>query len=172
MSGIKPEKLKEIIQEKPKKENIEYSQLTENSLKNIDEINKLFPHWNRQSVLKKIQKTIKGDDLRFIAKVDGTIIAHVKILPKKSIHEHIAEITSLIVDKEHRRKSIGIKLMQFTLSKLPKKIKIVTLAVDSKNKKAINLYKKMGFKKYGLLKNGSKINEKFINNYFMYKKIN
>lgn len=61
--------------------------------------------------------------------------------------------------------------MKFALTKIPKKTKIITLAVDSKNKKAINLYKKMGFKKYGLLKNGSKINSKFINNYYMYKTI-
>lgn len=171
MSELKPENLKEIVEEKEKKNNIEYMQLTENSLKNIDELNKLFPKWNRQSVLKKIQKTVKGNDLRFVARMDGTIIAHVKILPKKSIHEHIAEITSLIVDKEFRKQGIGIKLMKFTLSKLPKKIRIVTLAVDSKNKKAINLYKKIGFKQYGLLKNGSKIDGNFINNYFMYKKI-
>lgn len=165
------EKLAKIQNEEKKEDLIDYTQLTENSLKTIDELNQLFPHWSRENVLKKMKKTIANQNLRFVAKSKGTIIAHVKVQPKKTIHEHIADITSLIVLPDYRRKGIGIKLMKFALTKIPKKTKIITLAVDSKNKKAINLYKKMGFKKYGLLKNGSKINSKFINNYYMYKTI-
>lgn len=171
MSDIKVENLSGINLETKKEIKLEYLQLSENSLKTIDELNNLFPNWKREHVLKKIQDTINGRDYRFVAKSNGTIIAHVKINLKKSIHEHIADISSLIVLDKFRRKGIGLNLMKHALSKLPKQIKMVTLAVDNKNKKAIKLYKKMGFVKYGLLKKGSKINGKLVDNYLMYKEI-
>jgi len=171
MSEIKIENLSGINLETKKETKIEYLALNENSLKTIDELNSLFPNWKREHVLKKIQDTINKKDYRFVAKSKGTIIAHVKVNLKKSIHEHIADISSLIVLDEFRRKGIGLNLMKYALSKLPVQIKLVTLAVDNKNKKAIKLYKKMGFVKYGLLKKGSKINKKFVDNYLMYKEI-
>lgn len=171
MKEIKIENLNGLKLETKKESKIEYLELNENSLKVIDEMNLLYPNWKREHVLKKIQDTINKKDYRFIAKNEGVIVGHVKINLKKSIHEHIAELSSLIVLPEFRRKGIGLNLMKFTLTKIPKKIKLVTLAVDNKNKKAINLYKKLGFKKYGLLKKGSKINGKFVNNYLMVKEM-
>ncbi len=170
MEMIKPEEFKKLHEEK-KENNISYEALNESSLKNIDEIHKLFPHWKRNSVIKKLKKIDDGKDLRFVARKNGKIIAHVKIKLKKGIHEHIADVTSLIVDSSERRQGIGMGLMKHSISKIPKKITLITLAVDSKNKPAILLYKKIGFEKYGLLKSGSKINGKLIDNYLMAKEI-
>ncbi|MDD3083647.1 MAG: GNAT family N-acetyltransferase [Candidatus ainarchaeum sp.] len=172
MNSIKPEEFKELVKEKEIIEEIKFEQLTENSLKEINELQKIFPNWTRESSIKKIRSTIRGKDFRFVVKKNEEIIAHVKFLKKKSIHEHIAEMTSLIVNSSERRKGIATKLINFSIEKLPKKIKLITLAVDSKNKNAINLYKKIGFKKYGLLKKGSKIREKYVNNCLMVKEVN
>ena len=172
MTAIRPEELRKLQETVDSTTTINYDQLIDNSLKTIDEMQKLFPHWKREHLIKKLKSTKDGKDLRFVAKVDGKIVAHIKLKIGKSIHSHIIQATSLIVDTKHRRKGIGIGLIQYSISKLPKTIKIITLAVDSKNKKAINLYKKLGFKKYGLLAKGSKINNTFVDNYLMKKEIN
>ncbi len=171
MSEIKPEELKELHtkREDINANKINYEQITDSSLKNIDEMHKLFPHWKRERVLKKLRDTVRGKDLRFIAIKNGKSIGHVRIMLKKSIHGHVAEVTSLIVDPKERRQGIGIGLMQYSISKLTNKITIITLAVDSKNRPAIALYKKIGFEKYGLLKKASKIDGKFVDNYLMVK---
>ena len=51
------------------------------------------------------------------------------------------------------------------------KIKIVTLFVYSGNKVAINLYKKMGFKKLGVIKKGVSYYGELIDDYLMIKYI-
>ena len=168
----KEEDLLELQDEiKEKKSEVEYSQLEDTSLGTINDIQKLFPQWKRLSVIKKMKKTQQGRDLRFVATLNGEIIAHVKYEKKQGIHNHIMKITSLVVDKKHRRKGIASKLMKNSMKHLPKKIKILTLAVDSKNKVAIGLYKKLGFKKYGLLKKASLIKGKYVDNHMMKKDI-
>ena len=107
--------------------------------------------------------------MRFVARKNGKIIAHVKLILGTGIHSHVVSITSLIVDSKARRQGIGIGLMTYSLSKLSKSVLVATLAVDSKNKAAINLYKKIGFERYGLLKQASKIQGKFVDNYLMEK---
>ena len=155
--------------ERVKKTNakITYELLDETGLNIIDQLHKLFPQWKRASVIKKVKDSHEGRDIRFVAKINGEIIAHVKYEKRKGIHSHIVSVTSLIVSKSHRRKGIAEELMNFSLKKLPKGTKIITLAVDSKNKPAINLYKKLGFKRYGLLKKASLIKGKYVDNYMM-----
>jgi len=166
--GISPDELKALH---TKKEDVvfDYSDLTESSLKNIDELHKLFPQWHRKSVIRKLKLTGEGKNLRFVARKNGKIIAHVKLIFGTGIHSHVVSITSLVVDSKERRQGIGIGLMTYALSKLSKSILVTTLAVDSKNKAAINLYKKIGFERYGLLKQASKIQGKFVDNYLMEK---
>jgi len=146
---------------------IAYEQLNRTGLDIIDQIQKLFPQWKRSSVIKKVKDAQDGKELRFVAKINGEIIAHVKYEKGSVIHKHIVHVTSLIVSKKYRRKGIANKLMNFSMKQLPKKTKIITLAVDSKNRPAINLYKKIGFEKYGLLKKASLIKGKYIDNYMM-----
>ena len=148
---------------------IEYELLDDTSLSVIEQLHKLFPQWRRASVIKKLKDTHDKKDYRFVARLGGEIIAHVKYEKGKGIHKHTMHITSLIVSKGHRRKGIAQKLMEHSIKALPKETKILTLAVDLKNKPAINLYKKIGFKKYGLLKKASQIKGKFVDNYMMEK---
>jgi len=146
---------------------ITYEQLNQTGLNTIDQVQKLFPHWRRASVIKKVKDAQDGKDLRFVAKANGEIIAHVKYEKGHGIHKHIVHVTSLIVSNQYRRKGIANKLVLFSMKQLPKETKIITLAVDNKNKPAINLYKKIGFKKYGLLKKASLIKGKYVDNYMM-----
>ncbi|MBT7241255.1 MAG: GNAT family N-acetyltransferase, partial [Candidatus Diapherotrites archaeon] len=146
---------------------INYEQLTQTRLSIIDQLSKLFPQWKRSSVIKKVKESIEGKDIRFVATINGEIIAHVKYGKGKGIHKHIVDVTSLVVSKNHRRKGIANELMKYSIKKLPKEIKIITLAVDNKNKPAIKLYKKLKFKKYGLLKKASLIKGKYVDNYMM-----
>ena len=146
---------------------ISYDQLTQTGLNVIDQINKLFPHWKRSSVIRKVKETNEGADFRFVATIDGEIIAHVKYEKRKGYHKHIVKVTSLIVSKKYRKQGIGKKLIKFSIKKLPKEVKIITLVVDDKNTVSINFCKKMGFKKYGLLKKASFIKGKYIDNYMM-----
>jgi len=166
--AITPDELK-ALQKTKSETKIGYEQITESSLKNIDELHKLFPHWHRGSVIKKLKNTCEGSNLRFVARKNGKIIAHVKLILGTGIHKHVVTITSLIVDPLDRRNGIGVGLMSYAMSKLPSRILVATLAVDSKNRAAINLYKKIGFERYGLLKKASKIKGKFVDNYLMEK---
>ncbi|MEK6958535.1 MAG: GNAT family N-acetyltransferase [archaeon] len=153
------------------KKELDFSNLNESSLNTVNELHALFPHWKRISVLKKIKKTLKGEDLRFVAKADGKIIAHMKVMIGKGIHKHRAEMTSLIVHPGHRKKGLGLGLVKFTLKNVPDKINLVILSVDRKNKAAISLYKKAGFTSYGMLKGASFVKGKFTDNYLMQKRI-
>lgn len=63
------------------------------------------------------------------------------------------EITNIVVKKVERKKGIGILLLDklIEISKNTGK-EIISLEVNEKNKIAINLYEKFGFKKVGLRK--------------------
>lgn len=150
---------------------IELKKLETHDLNTIDDLHELFPFWRRESILKKLKETEKGKDFRFVAIIGGKIVAHVKYALGKSLHKHRTEMVSLIVENESRRKGIAEKLVKFSLKNLPKEKSLVILAVDKKNKPAINLYKKIGFIEHGLLKKGSIVENKFVDNVLMHKKI-
>ena len=143
-------------------EGIEFKELLDTNLSTISELHLLFSHWRKSSVQKKINATLKGLDKRFVAIKDGRIVGHARVVFGKGLHKHRVEISSLVVETSVRRHHIGIGLMEFILKNLPSSIKLVLLAVDSKNKPAIHLYKKIGFTKYGLLKKASFVNGKYL----------
>jgi len=148
---------------------VEFSRLKSGDLSTIPELHALFPNWKKDSILKKVKKTFKGEDLRFVARKNGKIVAHVKLSLGKGLHRHRAEMTSLAVAPTCRRKGIATQLVKFAVEDLPDRVTLVTLAVDKKNKPAITLYKYLGFTEFGLLKNASIINGKHIDNCLMQK---
>ena len=150
---------------------IECKKLIDSDLTTIDQLAKLFPHWKRVSLQKKIKETLSGRDIRFLALNEGKIIGHMKASLGKGLHKHRVEFSSLIVDSNFRHAGVGTSLVEFALKNLPKEIHLVLLAVDAKNKTAFNLYKKLGFEKYGLLKKASFVNGKYVNNYLLKKDI-
>ena len=172
MNEIKPSEFKAISTERiSDNKKISFEELKDSDMNTIEEIHSLFPQWNRLSVIKKLKHTQSGENMRFVARRNGKIVAHLKIIPGNSIHTHVAEMTSLIVSSKERGQGIGAGLMEYAISKIPKRINTLKLAVDKRNKTAISLYKKIGFEKYGLLENASKINGEFIDNLLMVKKL-
>ena len=150
-------------------ENIECKQLCQTDLSTVEQIHALFPHWKRASVQRKIKDTVRHRDKRFVALQDGRIVAHVRVVFGRGLHKHRVEVTSLVVEARKRRHHIATELMKFILKELPKERKLVLLAVDSKNDAAIELYKKLGFEQYGLLKKAAFLDGKLVDNCLMRK---
>ncbi len=84
---------------------------------------------------------------------------------------HIANIVGVYVKKEYRGKGISSLLLKETIRAIRKnkKIKKIELSVNAKQKPAIMLYSKFGFKKIGLLKKELKINNKYYDEFYMEK---
>ena len=164
---------KKQIQKKPQQSKpnseIVIEKLIATNLNTVNEYKALYPHWNQIEILKKMKNTLKNKDQRFVAKHNGKIVGQIKVVMGKGIHAHRAELTSLIVLPSKRGKGLGTALMNKAIDSLPKEIILIILSVDAKNKSAIKIYKTLGFKKYGLLKKGSKINGEFTNNLLMQK---
>jgi len=149
----------------------EFKELSDTNLNTISELHAFFPHWKKSSVQKKLNATLNGSDKRFVALENGRIVAHARVFFGKGLHKHRAEITSLVVEPSHRRHHIGMGLMNFIMKNLPSSTELVLLAVASKNKPAIHLYKKLGFEKYGVLKKAALVNGKYVDNSLMKKKL-
>ncbi|MBR3900424.1 MAG: ribosomal protein S18-alanine N-acetyltransferase [Ruminococcus sp.] len=64
-----------------------------------------------------------------------------------------AEITSVAVSPEHRRKGIAAALMEEYFRTLPDVVESIFLEVRESNSAAIGLYQKFGFQKISLRKN-------------------
>lgn len=88
----------------------------------------------------------------------------------RGIRKHIGEL-GILLKKEARGRGLGEKLFKKIIEKAAKelKIKIIRLDVYSDNKIAINLYKKMGFKKLGTIKKGAGYYGKLVDNNIMIK---
>lgn len=150
---------------------LEYKKLVDSDLNTINELSILFFNWKKSSVQKKIRDTIQGKNSRFVALSEGKIIAHLKVTFGKGLHSHRADLSSLIVHPSFRKQGVGVNLVKYALSCMPKKVFLILLAVDEANVPAINLYKKVGFEKYGVLNKASFLNGKYANNYLMKKEI-
>ena len=64
-----------------------------------------------------------------------------------------AEITSVAVSPQHRRKGIAARLMDGYFSTLPESVRSIFLEVRESNSAAIGLYEKFGFEKISVRKN-------------------
>jgi ribosomal protein S18 acetylase RimI-like enzyme len=71
---------------------------------------------------------------------------------------HIAYLNEIYVHPKYRKKKIATKIINHLIEKAKKIVTIeqLILKVNSKNKNAISLYEKLGFKKQAILKNSVK----------------
>ena len=89
------------------------------------------------------------------------------------ISKHIANL-GISLAKDFRDQGIGSKLLETLLNEGKKNLKgmeIVKLTVFSNNARAISLYKKFGFEEYGRLPNGLKLENGYVDQIEMYKRI-
>lgn len=152
-----------------------------NLVKYINEIIKenTYISLNKKITIKEELKWIEGE-LGKIKKNQGIIL--VSCYKKKIIG--IANITKLINKQNHvgglgisiaknfRNEGIGKYVMKL-LDKLARKIniKILRLEVFSNNERAIHVYEKMGYVKYGKLPKGIKHRREYVDDVMMYKKL-
>ncbi|MFN8674416.1 MAG: GNAT family protein [Candidatus Sericytochromatia bacterium] len=82
---------------------------------------------------------------------------------------HKGNIYGMFVLKEKQGLGIGYNLLKLALEKAFNidGIKQINLAVVASNDKAVNLYKKLGFKEYGLEKDSLFVNGKYFDDYLM-----
>jgi len=113
--------------------------------------------------LDKRLKGIKNKEVVYIVvEADGKVEGRAWIRKKEHyIEEHIGNLV-IHLHKDLRGKGLGEKLLRAILQEARKnlKIKMVALETMGKNRPAINLYKKVGFKEYGKLIKGLKHYEK------------
>ena len=122
--------------------------------------------------LSKENKWKKGIHNVLFAVSDGTPIGMiVYVFEDKMKTKHIANIYGVYVKKEFRGMGIGRQLIESAISmiKQNKNIIKINLTVNPKQKAALGLYKKFGFRKVALLKKDMYVNGKFYDELIMEK---
>lgn len=91
------------------------------------------------------------------------------ILETKNKTKHRANIVAMYVYPDNRKSGIGKNLMAEAIRKAKdiKDVEQVYLTVTSSNGPAKSLYKSLGFKTYGIDKNGMKIEDTYYNDELM-----
>jgi len=117
--------------------------------------------------LKKIENK---ESVALVAEVNGKVMGLAKINKKKGAESHVG-VLGIAIRKEIRGRGIGKRLAELLIKEAKKhlKIEIVELEVFAENKVAYNLYKKLGFKKAGVVRNGLKKNGKYFDRILMVK---
>lgn len=95
----------------------------------------------------------------------------VYVFESKLKTKHVANIFGVYVKKEYRGQDVGNKLIESAISSIKKNKKIIKIkiTVNPKQKAAMNLYKKYGFKTIGILKKELYIHGKFYDELIMEK---
>ncbi len=147
-----------ILMRPPKMSDLESSLRMINSLveeKAMLTVQKKLTLKEEKEYLEKIIKDRNSIHLFLI--IDKEVMGSARVNKNNGTKNHIGEL-GISLRKEARGKGLGEKLTKEVISKAIKKfkLKIITLEVYSKNKIAQNLYKKMGFQKVGIIKEGIK----------------
>jgi ribosomal protein S18 acetylase RimI-like enzyme len=78
---------------------------------------------------------------------------------------------SILVAKGYRNSGIGTKLLDFTIRKCKGRFEILHLRVFSSNKRAKRLYKRFGFRSFGVAPGFHKRGNRYTDREFMYLKL-
>ena len=115
------------------------------------------------------KKLTSPDKTSIVAILDKLPIGVASLTHFHGRRNHSGEIV-IFISSNHHSKGIGTKLLK-EIIKIAKKMKLkrLQLGVNVDNKKAIGLYKKVGFVIEGRLKKDSQRGNKLIDNYTMAK---
>jgi ribosomal-protein-alanine N-acetyltransferase len=130
--------------------NIIIREMKESDLDRVLEIeSKAFnPPWSREAFLLELTKNLLAKYL--VAEVDGVVVGFGGIW--LIIDE--GHITNIAVDEKYRQMGIGSKIMEGLIQLCnDRNIIAMTLEVRKSNEAAKALYRKYGFKEYGIRKN-------------------
>ncbi len=121
------------------------------------------------SVLLKAMKSKNA--IHIVAEHKNEIIGNAEVMIKeRDADRHVGDFGIIILEK-FTGFGLGTKLSNIVIDLAQKKLKIeiVKLNVYSTNKRAQGLYRKLGFKKIGVIKNGIKIKNRYLDNILMVK---
>lgn len=127
--------------------NISIREMREEDLDRVMEIEKeaFTPPWSREAFLLELTKNLLAKYI--VALVDGDIAGYGGIW----LILDEGHITNIAVDKEYRGLGIGNKLLEGLIQLcIDRNIRAMTLEVRKSNEVAKSLYKKYGFKEYGI----------------------
>lgn len=102
----------------------------------------------------QIAQLLKNDNsISLVAKVEGKIVGFIIGVLSMENESLVGHILTIDVSPSHRRKGVGMKLLQ-EMEKVfrNKRVKICRLEAREDNIAALNLYLKLGYKKVGKLK--------------------
>ena len=124
--------------------------------------------------LKQQIKNVQANKgIYLIAFCGNNAVGVTEITLKAKITRHIG-VYGIMVAKEFRGKGIG-KLLTKTVIKEARKnlpgLEMIILDVFANNPKAIRMYKKFGFKKFGMLPKGVKLGQGCVDDVLMYKNV-
>lgn len=123
--------------------------------------------------LKRVLESIdKKEKVMLVAEDNNKIVGISEVTLEKGRKNHIA-VFAISVRKEYRGIGLGEKLMSQVLELAEKKLKPKTfyLSVFANNKIAINLYKKLGFKKVAKIPKQLQYKGKLIDEIIMIKEL-
>jgi ribosomal protein S18 acetylase RimI-like enzyme len=104
---------------------------------------------------------------------EGKIVGSADIKLGQKTDRHVG-MFGIALSKEYRDQGLGTYLMKLILEQaqtnMPE-LEIVKLGVQAPNKRAFHLYQKLGFKQYGLLPDGVKLEQGYRDRIFMYRRV-
>ena len=111
------------------------------ALEDIDKINELGTFLNPNfKKLFHIDK-LNNNEKIYVYKENNEVLGFIHI----SINFEVVDLLNIFVLEEYRTKGIGMILMDYMITELPKNIKRILLEVNEENKTAINFYYKFNF---------------------------
>jgi len=121
-------------------------------------------------LLRQIKETKELKRIYFVVEVKNKVIGSVGVEKKTIPQDHVGDF-GIIFKKNLRNLGIGQKIIPLVLSEAKDKlkIKIVTLGVYNKNKKALHVYTKCGFEKIGKIKKGVNHYGRYLDDILMVK---
>ncbi|MDE1846813.1 MAG: GNAT family N-acetyltransferase [Candidatus Micrarchaeota archaeon] len=111
----------------------------------------------------------RGDTIASVAEVDGKVVGLCDVKGQRRLADtaHVA-VLGIAIRKEYRAMGIGSGLLKDVIKRSGKRFDIITLSVFGTNKKAEELYRKVGFRRYGVLPKGLRRNGREIPHVYMY----
>lgn len=126
----------------------------------------------KKFVANQVRGLRAGHSLQYLLFVEGELAGVSGIQLKELSSSHVGEF-GISIAKKFRRLGLGTLLMDLVIAGAHrlKGIRIVALTVFGNNPVAQRLYRKQGFRKFGVLPGGSRHRRRFVDQIYMYKKV-
>ena len=113
----------------------------------------------------------KGNNFILVAEVDGRVVASADLTKERGYANHVGDI-GIAIKNGYRDIGIGTEMLKTLISQAEVMgLMMLVLHVFSTNKRAMHVYKKVGFKETGRIINNYHRNGKFIDDITMVKEL-